>query len=68
MPERYTAEEARRGRASNKSQTEGKDESPENASVYKLKSQRTDKKTLRVSRESLEMYFTLFLNKLDKID
>lgn len=39
MPERYTAEEARRGRASNKSQAEGKDESPENASVYKLKSE-----------------------------
>lgn len=58
MPERYTAEEAR-GRASNKSQTEGKDESPGNASVYKLKSERLNKKTLTVSRKSPEMHFVL---------
>lgn len=61
MPERHTAEEGRIGRTSNKSQTEGKDESAENASVYKLKSERTDKKNLQVSRKSPKVCFTLFL-------
>jgi hypothetical protein len=51
----------KRRKASNKSQTEGKEKRPGNASVYKNKTQGTDKEKLKDKlKRNPEMYLALF--------